>query len=388
METNFKVPYTKILEINPHPNADRLEMAKCYGFDIVVQKDRYKVGDNVFYIPIDSVLCPELEAILFPKDSKITLHKSRVKQIKIRSVYSQGMLVDPGSVYDLLAKRNLSNITFIFKSNNISKLVEEQDYAEALGITKYEPLTPKFQQTAGPGGRKLKAYANPAFRLYNGVPNVKWSPNAFKDGEEVVMQSKLHGSHIRFAKAPFAANTLWKKILKFFGFAPKYEFCIGSNNVELTNKKNYTGFYGEDIYSKAAEKLNLMDKIKEGEFWHGELIGEGIQKNYSYGHKEHHIVVFDCRVLQEDGTQKWMDPEEVEKLAKERGFDFVPVVYKGPFSKEVMEFHTSDVEVYYPKDTREGLVVKARYNYDNEQNKRAYKSINPKYLEKDNSDFH
>lgn len=377
MSENFKVPYTEILEILPHPNADRLEIAKVYGFFVVVQKDKYKVGDGVVYIPIDSILPQDLEARIFPKDSKITLNKSRVRQIKIRSFYSQGMIIDPKDLYSLGWEYE----------NSLEFSSFETDLSLTLNITKYEPPTPEFQKATGPKQRN-RPYSNPAFRAYNGITNVKWNPYAFKDGEEVVIQSKLHGSHIRFGKAPFSANTVWKKILKFLNLAPKFENNYGSNNVELTNRSRQKSFYGSDIYAAVLKKFDAFNKIKDGEFVHAELIGPGIQKGYTYGHKEHHLVMFDVRVLLEDGTQKWLNPEECEAFAKERGFDFVPVLYKGGYSKEIVDFHTTDIEIYYPKEIREGVVIKSRYSYDENQSKRAYKSINPAYLAGDQTDFH
>lgn len=367
---NFKVPYTKITNILPHPNAERLEYAKVYDFQVIVQKDRYKMGDLVFYVPIDSVLCEDLESILFPADSKIKLHNSRVKQVKIRGYYSQGLIINPCDVTTFTG----------------SDLVEEHDYAEQLGITKYEPPV-RFQSSMSGPRLRNKPFENPYFRKFNGISNIKWVPYAFKD-EEVVIQEKLHGSHIRFGRAPFAPNTFWKKVKKFFGLAPKYECVYGSNNVELTNRNNYTGFYGEDVYGKCIDKLKLFDKIKDGEFVHAELIGPGVQKGYDYGLKEHHIVIFDVRVVQEDGTQRWFNPEESEVFAKERGFDFVPVLYRGLFSKEVLAQHTSGPSVYFPKEIREGCVAKSRYKYDVEQSKQAFKSINPDYLNTDPSDNH
>ena len=38
-----------------------LEIATVFGFEIVVRKESMKVGDTVFYIPIDSVLPEDLE---------------------------------------------------------------------------------------------------------------------------------------------------------------------------------------------------------------------------------------------------------------------------------------------------------------------------------------
>ena len=177
--------------------------------------------------------------------------------------------------------------------------------------------------------------------------------------------------------------------MKFFKLTPRFENVYGSNRVELTNRKGYTGFYGEDIYGRLLKKEDVFSKIEDGEFVHAEIIGPGIQKGYDYGLFEHQLVIFDVRNLQSDGTQKWMNPEEVEEYAKQRGFNFVPVLYKGPFSKEVVDHCTKGPSVFDANTKiREGCVIKSRYNYDNEQNKRCLKSINPDYLAGDQTDFH
>lgn len=378
MTENFKVPYTKILEVLPHPNADRLEIAKVYGFSVVVQKDKYKAGDAIVYVPIDSILPPEMEALIFPKDSKITLHKSRVRQIKIRSFYSQGMILNPEDLYPL--DKSYPNVFGVVSY--------ETDLSLTLNITKYEPPAPQVN-TPGAKGQRNKKKDNSYFRKFNGVTNIKWCPYQFKD-EEVVIQEKIHGSHIRFAKAPFEPNTLWKKILHFFRLTPKFEEVYGSNNVELTNKLRKKSFYGGDIYADVLAKYNAFDKLEDGEFVHGELYGPGIQTGYEYGLKEHALIIFDVRVLNPDNTQRWLNPEEAEVFCHSRGFDFVPVLYKGPFSEEVVKQHTSGPSVLCPKEkVREGCVVKSRHNYDILQNKQALKSMNPDYLDnKNNSDFH
>ena len=371
--STFKVPLTTILSITNHPNADRLDLVTVYGFQCVVQKNKYQIGDRVIYVPIDSVISEWLEKILFPEGSKITLNKRRVKQIRIRKFPSLGMIVD---LKDIESKVDVTSLQL------------EQDLSAILDIKKYEPPTPKFQSSLSGPRLRDKPFTNPYFRCYNGVDHLKWYPNAF-EGEEVVIQCKLHGTHIRWGKAPFVPNTLWKKIKNLFGLCPKYEEVWGSNNVEITNQRNYKGFYGDDVYSACLKKLNVFEKTKEGEFWHAEMIGPGVQKGYTYGHDEHHIVAFDVRIMQPDGTQRWLNPEEAEVLAKERGFDFVPVLYKGPYDKKVVEQCSTGPSVYCPSEkVREGCVVKLRYNYDSNSHKKALKVINPVYLDGDHGDNH
>lgn len=96
------------------------------------------------------------------------------------------------------------------------------------------------------------------------------------------------------------------------------------------------------------------------------------------------------RILQQDGTQRWLNPEEAEEYAKERGFDFVPILYKGEFNLDLMEkLATGPSDLDPLQQVKEGCVIKSRYNYDIDQNKQALKLINPDYLaDRNNTDFH
>lgn len=361
----FKVPFTTITKVENHPNADRLEVVTVYGFQVIVQKDKYKPNDRIVYIPVDSILPTWLETQIFPEGSKITLKHNRVRQIKIRKLASQGMIVDPA---DIASKVNPEYLTF------------EQDLAGILGITKYEPQysgkTGSRQQTP-----RNKPKENPRFHKYGGIDNIKWYPTYF-DEKEVVIQEKLHGSNCRASYARTVPNTLWKKILNFFGRLPKYEYCWGSNNVQLQQRPGNTGFYGEDVYKLVLDKVDAFSKLKPGETVFGELIGPGIQKNYEYGHKEHHFVLFDVKTEREDGSQEYLDPEQAEAYAKERGFDFVPVLYRGVFNAALAKELSMGPSVYCPQEkVREGVVIKSRTEYGNASSKKALKLISEAYLD-------
>lgn len=379
--STYKVPLTQIIAIEPHPNADRLEIATVYGFQVVIKKDSYKVNDHVIYIPIDSILPQKLEDFLFPADAKVKLTKHRVKQIRLRKIASQGMLINPAdiqSVYD-------------FTPSSL-----EDDYKELLEVTKYEPPAPKFQSEMGaPGQRRAKPLENPNFHKYNGLDNIKWFPTLFKEGEMVVMQEKIHGSNARAAKLPYAANTLLKKLKKaiynLFGKSMPQEFCYGSNNVQLQERKGYQGYYGSDIYGAVFKALSVENKIKDNETIFGEIYGSGIQKDYSYGCEpgEHKFILFDVKVL-EGEKQRWLGPDEVIAYAKERGFDMVPEIYRGPFNMKLAKEMTVGDSVLAPSQkVREGVVVKAIEGYSDERgNNKALKVISEAYLDGDQTDFH
>lgn len=380
--SEFKTCFTPIKEIKPHGNADSLEVAVVYGFDVIVKKDSYKVGDVVFYVPIDSVLPKDLENMIFPEDSKIKLHNSRVRQIRIRGRASQGMLISSEDIQKLLTSRGVNRKGLTFE--------QEHDYKAMLGIEKYEPPVPEFQKNLSAGRKKNNN--NPLLHSYNGLDNLKWFPDRFKETEEVVVQEKLHGTNCRAGMLPTQANTLWKKIKKVFGLLPEFEFCYGSNNVELTNRDDHKGFYGENVYGKTLKRVAAMDKIGPMEVIYGEIIGEGIQKGYNYGHKEHHFVLFDVKIMNRDGTFKWLDPIDVLLYAEDRGFTVVPTLYTGKFNADLVKELTKGDSVYCPQQKiREGVVVKSRFEYNDEScssGKRALKVISEAYLDKNNTDFH
>lgn len=45
----------KIININPIPGADAIEVAKILGWECVVKKNEFKIGDLCIYIEIDRV---------------------------------------------------------------------------------------------------------------------------------------------------------------------------------------------------------------------------------------------------------------------------------------------------------------------------------------------
>lgn len=374
--TTYKVPYTSILDIQPHNNAERLEVATVYGFQVIVSKGRYKIGDKAVYIPIDSILAEKLENIIFPADAKIKLNNHRVRQIKIRGLASQGMLINPDEISSLV---------------NPAFLKDEQDLKLILGVTKYEPPVSGVNLNTSKKGERNKKHENPLFHKYNGLDNIKWFPNKFNEQSEVVIQEKLHGTNARASVMTFTANSLFKKIQQALRLAPKVENCYGSNRVEISASSNYKGFYGEDVYGKVFKNMDVFNKLKFGESVFGEIVGPGIQKGYSYGLKEHQFVLFDVKVLQPDGTQIWLTPDQVEFFALERGFKMVPILYKGPFNKEMAYSLTFGKSEFNDKSekVREGIVIKAAKDYSVEGNKQALKWVSETYLaDPTNTDDH
>lgn len=120
----------KILKIEPHPNADLLEIATVLGYQCIVPKGKWNVGDWCVLIQPDTVL-PDAAWANFYKSKS-----NRVKAIKIRGEWSFGIVED----IDIYTSQ--WGVDFAH--------IEGEEISERLGVTKYE--APQPQDLTAKGG--------------------------------------------------------------------------------------------------------------------------------------------------------------------------------------------------------------------------------------------
>ena len=117
-----------IKDIQPIPDADAIEVAKVMGWEVVIKKNEYKVGDKVVYFEIDSYLPREPRYEFLEKsclrNMPVLGEGLRLKTIKLRGQISQGLLM-PLSAYP---------------EHNLSKLEVGTDVTELLGVRLYEVI--------------------------------------------------------------------------------------------------------------------------------------------------------------------------------------------------------------------------------------------------------
>jgi len=363
--SDLKVEIVEIDKVEKHPNADRLDLASIKGWQCVVSKDSFKEGDKAVYIPIDSILPPEIEYKLFPPDSKVKLSKSRVRTIKLRGAISQGMLVRPAMLG-------------LYDDSKIGV-----DVKDILGITKYEPKTSGNQSlNTGKSSRKRK---NPNFNKYTDISNFKNYPELFEEDEMVMITEKIHGTNFRAGWVLRDMTKWYNKLLSFLRIVDKYEFVYGSHNVQLQNKFIYNGFYNTNVYSEAVKNYQLQEILPKGYVVYGEIYGGGIQKNYTYGHlnDEHSLRIFD---IQKDG--KYINASDCQTLCKDFVLEHVPVLYVGKYNEEHVKKLSSGDSMLNQK-VIEGVVIKPITEEMSYAGRKILKLINDKYLLlKENSDFH
>lgn len=375
--STLSVEVKKILDVQKHPNADRLDLVQIDGWWCVTGKGNFKTGDLCIYLPVDSVLPQNLETFLFPPGSKITLKNSRIKSTRIRQVFSQGMALP---VDDIVNAGFLVTVP-------LNKLKEGLDITSDLGITKFTP-------TAGPpslrGGKiKKKIYVNENFHKYTDIEHIRKFLSWFKPEDEVVAREKIHGTNYRVGYAKNVANTWWKKGLKYFGFLPEYEFCFGSRNLQLTLNTHKSIMNGnpwvpKNAYERITVEYNMKKLLKPGEVLYGEIYGPNVQTNYHYGLSDGELgfVAFDVEV-----NGQYLSDAELEEWCTIRNIPLSPVIYRGTFNiGAIVKLNNGNSRMSPSQPTMEGVVIRPVTEYKDARGRKIGKLISEEYALKDDDE--
>ena len=286
-----------ISEILPIAGADKIEVARVGGWQVVVSKsDNYKVGDSVVYIEIDSRVPSDKPEFAFLADRKY-----KVKSIKLRGQVSQGLIMPtsilPTGYYEV-----------------------GQDVTQALGITKIEDETkeplPNNELRLKQRHKNLTKnkffkymmryewFRKLAFKLLLPKKKAKnWPSWIIKTDEERVqnmlwvLQNKDKFEVTEKLDGTSSTYSLHKE-------GRKWKFYVCSRNVvqDTPDKKCFHNDMGVEgnVYWEMAEKYNIEAALRliaersgaeEYVTLQGETIGEGIQGN-KYGLKDRELYMF------------------------------------------------------------------------------------------------
>jgi RNA ligase (TIGR02306 family) len=346
------VQVREIAAIDPHPNADKLDIATVEGWQCIVGKGSFNPGDICVFIPPDSILP---EKMVEEHNLEFLRSGGRVRPIKLRGFISQGLIL-PAPVGAKVG----------------------QDVAKAWGITKWEPdepVTTQRQSDRGRGKKATRLRPNPNFHKYTDIENVRNFKTILTDGEEVVITEKIHGTNFRagWVKRHFKPGLIGWLQRRFLS---PWEFVVGSRQVQLTAfTPKHARFYGEDVYGKTAKRLRLADVLPKGYVIYGEVYGKGVQ-DLTYGLDGIDVRFFDLEV--EGEFLDWMEFFTECCLLN---LPTVPRLYRGPFSTETMLQHTVGQSTLCPSQIREGCVVKpTTERFNGRVGRVILKSINPEYL--------
>lgn len=110
------VTVRKINAINPIPNADAIEVATIDGWNVVIKKGEFAVGDYCMFFEIDSFL-PANDgrfAFLAGKGTKTDengVERIRLRTIKLRGQISQGLALPISAFYEIFYELNPMFVT-------------------------------------------------------------------------------------------------------------------------------------------------------------------------------------------------------------------------------------------------------------------------------------
>jgi RNA ligase (TIGR02306 family) len=362
MENTLSCCYvSKIDEIMEIPGADNIEQARIGGWNCIIQKNQFKVGENVIVATTDAMipveLATEMNVVNYLRKG------TRVRTVKLKGVYSECLLIP-------------------FKFAPKKEYEVGKDMMEIMGIQKYEPPVKMIQLSSG---KKIRYSENPNFLIYYKFPNQKNVPEMFNTDDLVQITRKIHGTNARYGIVKKHKLTFWDKVKKFFKVSNQwidFEFVVGSHNVEKGSDSQ--GFYDTNVWYEIADKYNIKEKMwnfvkKLGKdtigsnfVIYGEIYGNGIQKGYDYGLKDMEFVGFDLMI---DG--EYQNQQTTDKIIRVNlELPHVPVLFIGYWSKEIQDSYVFNNNISGTKIPHEGVVVKT---LDGKRDKIS-KVINPDYL--------
>lgn len=325
----------KVKSLYPIEGADAIECAAVLGWQLVVKKDEFKVGDLCVYCEIDS-LFPEKPEFEFMRPRKM-----RVKTIRLRGQISQGICFP------------LSLLPAGFE------VAEDADCTDALGILKYEPPMPAHLTGIAKG--KFPSFIPKTDETR--VQVLQRLLDKYK-GEPCYVTEKLDGSSATF-------------------YVHQNEFGVCSRNLDLLEDK-------ENTFWKVARALDIETKLRSlnGNFaLQGELMGEYIQDNKLKlrGHTVYFFNVFDIDRFE------YLPFDSFVKTIANLGLQTVPILDANyPLSNEIDSIirMATRKSAWKPDVWAEGIVIRptmekidlilSNENFNN--GRVTLKAINPEFL--------
>lgn len=324
------------VKIETHDNADTLEIARIGDYRSIVRKGDFVTGNLVAYIPEGSVLPDALIEEMGLTGRLAGGAKNRVKAVKLRGVLSQGLCYPVRPAWN-----------------------KGDDVAAELGIVKYEPVIP-----AGFAG-ELQSVGSERTLHYD-IENFKKYPEVFKEGEPVVFTEKLHGTFAQFGvmsdaqKLSDNCNDTDFLVVASKGVAGKglaFKIDSEANKGNLYVRTALEHFLVEKCYNYFGDEKSI--------FILGEIFGPGVQ-DLHYGLKKPEFRIFDI-YKGDPGKGHFLSDEDLDKVCETFKIERVPVIYRGPFSKVILEKYTNGRETvsstgkesHVGNHVREGVVVRS-----------------------------
>lgn len=320
----------KIKEIEAIEGADAIEKAYVLGWQLVIRKGEFSVGDLCVYCEIDSIMPDK------PEFEFVRAKGNRIKTIRLRGQISQGICF-PLSVLP-----------------EGTEMTEGLDVTDILGVTKFEPPIP-----ANLAGTVKGMF--PSFIPKTDETRVQVLEKVLTAyaGTVCYVTEKLDGSSVTF-------------------YLKDGEFGVCSRNLDLAFSED-NSMWKFAIANELEEKLKALNRNLALQ---GEIIGEGIQKN-KYKLKGQSIYFFNIFDID---AYSYFSLQEVKALLGDLDLNMVPVLEENYLLESNVEalVAKSKLKSVLNKDTiAEGIVIRPveeKIDRNVMQGRMSFKAINPDFL--------
>jgi len=315
----------QIDDIIPHGNADSIEISCVGNWKCIVKKGLFKVGEKVVFIEPDTVLPDKPWTAMYKAKS------SRVKAIKLRGVWSEGIV-------EKLSALGLEETA-------------EGDVSEALDVKKYEPPLP--DEVNIKGGLPFRIPKTDEDRWE------KMEPMPY--GETVDITLKIDGkSFTAYAAKQDGINRIWHTGICGRTAEHKLEY---QNQFTLQDKK----------YNILEKLLAFCQKNDVSLAVRGELHGAKIQNNKINPHAggETRLAFYSCYLIDERRYAGKGDRFYIFDIAPELGLPTVDMIeWNTKLTEQHIKKYAEGITTLNGKPF-EGVVVKG--------NNFSFKIINKDY---------
>lgn len=314
---NFFVKVKEITDIQPHPNADALELAIVEGWQVVVKIGQFHKGDIALHIPPNALVPQEVSDAWGVTQY---LSKGRVRVVKLRGEPSYGFLVE--------------------NDTNAAVGTDLKNYYE---ITEWEPPEKFF------GGDVEKPHSY--FEFYPSMQNLYNFPDI--PNGEVICLEKIHGTNsaIGMVLENDERVTLVgsRKLLRKRGKDSIYE------RPYLRFQEDMDGLLNT-LFDNPQEYIpSLSPELVRSVIIYGEIYGSGVQ-NLQYGYNGQTVyAAFDIAI-----NGKFLSFDDCVKLFNEYGIPMAPILYRGEYSFNKIQEVACGNTTLMDGDAhiREGVVMK------------------------------
>ncbi len=332
-----------IANLSPIEGADRIEKARILGWDVVVKKGEFKIGDKCVYFEIDSIL-PKTEWSNFLSDKNNPQKAIRLKTIRLRKQLSQGLALP---------------INFVFPNEDNFEVGE--DVTTKLNIIKYEAPIPASLKGEIQGYFPSFLYKTDEERIQNIFPIISQI-----NGKLMYISVKMDGTSSTYFYNPSIENS----------------FGVCGRNIWYKPTV-------ENTYWKIAKKYDIENKLKKyyekyGQkiAIQGEICGPSIQSN-KIGLKDHELFVFNIFDIDKKQFYNYLN---FISICKELELQTVPILndnYVFTGHETIEELLKMAEGVYINGHTREGIVIRPLIEEYSEllKGRLSFKIINNNFLE-------